>query len=252
MKWVMAVITSLIGVLIFFLALDSDAQNIEMTPFELSLIKSVPVFSPQIDSSRYHQLLEEYGKNKVFPEEYTWQCLLALSHYPELKETKIDFEVRPAFVPLYSWPRPESVLLPWIDRKFMVVISTRSSPYLDRILFHKLPFNDQVGIIGHELAHTVFYQKKSSFATVVTAFRYQFNRSFQVALERDADRIAVAHGLGYQLYDYAFFVRKAFGRSIGQIKSERGGTYLSPAELAEEMEQFPFYPYPLRSAESYF
>ena len=88
--------------------------------------------------------------------------------------------------------------------------------------------------------------------TVLTAVRYQFNRAFQIELERDADRIAIRHGLGYQLYDYAFFVRKAFGRSLDQVLYERGNTYLSPMEIATEMEKYSFYADPLNSAESYF
>lgn len=239
-------------VLFLLLLMDRDSKDLALSEEEKDLINAVKAYSKDVDSIQFKALTNAFGNNKKFPPQYQWQCLLALSHYPELKETTIDFEVRPAFVPLYSWPEPISVIFPWIDRSFRIVISTESGPYFDPILFHKLPFNDQVGVIGHELAHTVFYQNKTSLETVITAVRYQFNQSFHIKLERDADFAAIAHGLGYQLYDYAFFVRKAFGRSLEQILSERGNTYLSPAEIAYEMKKYPFYLYSLNSGEHYF
>jgi hypothetical protein len=70
--------------------------------------------------------------------------------------------------------------------------------------------------------------------------------------ERETDKKAVAHGLGYQLYDFAFFVRKAFGNTLQEIEAEKGDMYLSPGEIAEEMKKYKFYPDTLNAPESYF
>ena len=234
------------------LSLDQHEVSRQLDQRQLANITAVKDYTPFKHIYDIDSLLHNYGKNKRIPKQYKLQCLLALSHYPELRETPIDFEVRPAFVPLYSWPRPVSVALPWVKRKFMVVISTDSQPFFDAILFDRLPFKDQVGIIGHELAHTVYYQNRSSLQTVFAALKYQFNRRFQNQLEREADQIGIAHGLGYQLYDYAIFVRKAFGMSMEAIEQEEGSNYLSPHEIIREMEKYPKYSDPPPPLENYF
>ncbi len=252
LKWILCSLLGLFISLFFLLALDKDANHELLSDIDSTTVRAYKEYTQTIDSAIYFSLLEEYGSNKILPREYELQCLLALSHYPELKETSIEFKVQPAFVPLYSWPEPKSVLFPWIKRRFMVVISTKSADFFEPILFHNLPFNEQVGIIGHELAHTIFYKTKSALATTAIAFQYQFIPEFATSIERDADKIAIAHGFGYQLYDYAFFVRKAFGRSLTEIENEKGNNYLSPGEIAIEMERYDFYQAPLPTPITYF
>lgn len=81
---------------------------------------------------------------------------------------------------------------------------------------------------------------------------YQYNEAFATVFEQETDKRAVAHGLGYQLYDYAFFVRKAFGNTLEEIEAEKGDMYLSPAEIAQEMKKYRFYRDALDSPKSYF
>ncbi|HMQ64088.1 MAG TPA: hypothetical protein PKE06_25615 [Flavilitoribacter sp.] len=59
-------------------------------------------------------------------------------------------------------------------------------------------------------------------------------------------------GLGYQLYDFAFFVRKAFGDSQEKIEAEEGDMYLSPKELANEMTKYDCYRDTLNHPDHYF
>jgi len=166
---------------------------------------------------------------------------LALSHYPELKETHIDFLVEPAFLPLASRPDPKSILFPWIKRKYLVIISDESTDFFEPILLENTPINEQIGIIGHELGHTIYYLDKSALQMAWIAFKYQSDNSFKVDFEREADKIAVAHGLGYQMYDFAYFVRRAFGQSEEKIEEEEGDMYLSPKEILMEMEKYDLY-----------
>ena len=162
-------------------------------------------YSPKVDSTLYHSLNNKFGQNKSLAKGFEWQCLLALSHYPELKDTPIEFRVQPAFIPLSSRPDPVSVIFPWIRRKYLVVISNQSADFFEKILLHNTPFNEQIGIIGHELAHTVYYQDKNSFQLAQIAYRYEYDDEFHDAFERATDKRAIAHGLGYQMYDFAFF-----------------------------------------------
>lgn len=252
LKWVILVPLILVVLLLVFLLLDRDYQKVELSAAELQSIQPQKQFNSEVDSNYYYELLDEFGSNKTLALGFEYQCLLALSHYPELKETPIDFLVQPAFIPLSSRPNPVTVVFPWIQRRYMVVISDASVEYFEKILLKNTPFNGQVGIIGHELAHTLYYQDKSALQLAKIAYQYEYDNVFHDAFERATDKRAVAHGLGYQLYDYAFFVRIAFGDTQKQIANERGNTYLSPNELADEMEQFAFYREALDAPEIYF
>ncbi len=251
LKWLLIGILGLVLLLFLLLLLDRGAVERPAPPAP-SDIQATPVYTADVTPSLYNTLLEEFGQHKNLAEGYELQCLLALSHYPELKEVPIDFVIQETFIPLASRPSPITVLFPWLKRKYLVVISSKSADFFEGILMHNLPFNEQVGVLGHELAHSLFYLDKNSFQLASIAYQYEKNGDFHDRFEQDTDKRAVAHGLGYQLYDYAFFVRKSFGNTQAEIANEEGGTYLSPKELAAEMEKYPFYRDTLRSPDSYF
>ncbi len=240
LKWTGLSILGLLLFLVLLLALDNNAKDIQMTEQQQAAIQPQREYDAKVDSSFYYQLLKEYGKNKKLAEGFEYQCLLALSHYPELKETRMDFLVQPTFLPLASRPETMSVIFPWVKRKYQVIISSESADFFEKILLKNTPFNEQVGIIGHELAHSVYYQDKNSFQLAKMAYDYQYG-DIQVAFERETDKRAVAHGLGYQMYDFAYFVRRAFGDSEEEIEAEEGDMYLSPPEILAEMEKYDFY-----------
>lgn len=254
LKWFLLSVVGIILLVLLLLILDTNAQKTApLSKAAIQSIKVVKTYDPQVDSSLYQKLLKKYGKNKILAPGYEYQCLLALSHYPELTKTPIDFRVQPAFIQLSSRPDPITVLLPWIKRKYLVVISTDTgSEGGNSILLSKAPFNDQVGIIGHELAHVVYYLDKNSLHLADLAIRYLNDDELHNRFERETDQRAIAHGLGYQLYDFAFFVRKAFGYSLERIQEEKGDAYLSPGEIAEEMKKYSFYKDTLNDPRSYF
>ena len=51
-----------------------------------------------------NELKELYGHNKVYPAAFEEQILTALSFYPELKNHRIDFQLRKGYAPLSSRP----------------------------------------------------------------------------------------------------------------------------------------------------
>lgn len=251
LKWLVSIIVSVTILVIILLALDRDARYIPLTTADRQAITPRTQYSDNGDSHLYDSLFDQFGTNKKLPLGFELQCLLALSHYPELKETHIEFVQEPSFLQLASRPDPLSVLLPWVERKYLVIISTE--PEDDPILLKNTPFNEQVGILGHELAHSLYYQDKNSFQLLKLAYQYQYDDAVRKQFEREADKTAIAHGLGYQLYDFAFFVRIHLGGSTQEeIEADEGGTYLSPKEIAREMEIYGFYRHPLPPASSYF
>lgn len=216
-------------------------------------VVAVKTYDPNMAGGKLAFLMREYGHHKTLAKGFELQCLLALSHYPELKEVPIRFVIQPAKLQLSARPDPWTLLIPWEKRVYLVIISNDTGRENDPILLPKVPFNEQVGIIGHELGHIAFYLDKKATYFVGLGINYSFRfNQFAPGFERTTDKSAIAHGLGYQLYDFSFFVRKAFGQSLRQIQSERGEIYLSPPEIAEEMAKFEFYKNPLNPPQSYF
>ncbi len=252
-KWILFSAFGLVFSFFLLLALNRDHRVVELSDKDRQSIVARKEYSREADSNRYASLLEEFGRNKNLAEGFELQCLLALSHYPELKDAHIDFVVGDSYWPLSSRPEITSTILPGVQRRLLVLISSGSADFWEPILLKNVPFNAQVGFIGHELAHSVYYQDKTALALIGVAYRYEYDRAFYTEFERDADKLAVERGLGYQLYDLAWFIRKAFGKSQEEIEAEEdGGTYLHPGEIAREMKKYDFYKEPLDTAESYF
>jgi hypothetical protein len=59
--------------------------------------------------------------------------------------------------------------------------------------------------------------------------------SFRARFEKNTDRRAVAHGLGWQLLEYARYARKVMPYDDTYLGSEY---YLSPQEIIQQMEKY--------------
>lgn len=190
----------------------------------------------QLDS-----LMAEFGRNKDLPAGYELQTLLALSHYPELKEVRVQFVLDDVSIPLSSRPRWTSMLRSSRKRTYQVIMDTYREGPRAALLLKNQPFNSQVGIIGHELAHTVYYLERSFFGIVGDAL-CQLN-DCRIDFERNTDRRLIDYGLGWQRYDHARFVRGRFAESEAAAMDTQGGggAYMSPAELLRIIDDHPLY-----------
>ena len=189
-----------------------------------------------VERARYLELLKTFGQHKRLPENYELQALLALSHYPELRAVSIRFIVDDVGIPLSSRPHWASMLRSARKRSYQVIIDTNLEGPRDVLLLKNQPFNAQIGIIGHELAHTVYYLNRSFFGILGDAV-CQFS-SCRIEFERKTDRRLIAYGLGWQRYDHALFVRRRFAPDPAAAASTEGGggAYMSPAELLRLIE----------------
>lgn len=186
---------------------------------------------------RFDALLSEFGQNKELPVNFELQALLALSHYPELKDIKIRFIIDDVDIPLSSRPHWASMLRSARNRTYLVVMDSNLEGPRDVLLLKNQPFNAQVGIIGHELAHTVYYLNRSLFGILDDAL-CQLN-DCRIDFERATDRRLIGYGLGWQRYDHASFVRHRFSANTETNSNTEvistaeggGGAYMSPAEL---------------------
>lgn len=193
-------------------------------------------YREQEQRANYDSLLAEFGNYKNLPEGFELQALLALQHYPELRETKINFIVDDVSIPLSSRPHWSSMLRAAKNRTYQVIIDSSLEGSREALLLKNQPFNAQVGIIGHELAHTVYYLDRSFFGIVGNAL-CQFT-DCRIRFERATDRRLIDYGLGWQRLDHATFVRSRISqdRASAFTAEGGGGAYMSPAEILQIME----------------
>ena len=164
--------------------------------------------------------------------------VLALSHYPELRKIPIDFQVEKALVPLASWPKTKSVFNEREKRTYKVVISDNSLEPMEEILFHNLPFNSQVGILGHELAHVADYIQMSYSEIMSFAYAYLFQK-FRSGIEKHTDVSTIEHGLGWQLLEYAEYVRNV-PSNVEKGSDWMDKYYLDPQSIRRIMSELDY------------
>ncbi len=198
-------------------------------------------YDEQQELPNYSGLLAQFGQHKNLPPGFELQALLALSHYPELEEVKINFIVADVSIPLSSRPHWSKLLRSARNRTYQVIIDTDLDGPRDVLLLKNQPFNAQVGIIGHELAHTVYYLKRSFFGIMADAFCQLSD--CRIRFERATDKRLIDYGLGWQRYDHASFVRRRFTAQLESAANIEagGGAYMSPAELRHIMENHELY-----------
>lgn len=237
MSWIRILLpTSLVGALSACIPLYADTplnDNAQRPPTQVTR----HYYSAEAQRN-FDSLLAQFGRNKSLPPGFELQALLALSHYPELADIHIEFIVADVAIPLASRPWWGSMHRHARKRHYKVIIDSQRD---DRtaLLLGEQPFNAQVGIIGHELAHTVYYLDRS-FLEIAADALCQLS-TCRIGFERATDARLVRYGLGWQRYDHAVFLREAMGRPVDDRLPDTPGAYLSPGELLALMDRDPAY-----------
>ncbi|HET6245315.1 MAG: hypothetical protein H0V01_04320 [Bacteroidetes bacterium] len=181
-------------------------------------------------------LKEEFYDNKMMPEKFESACLLALSYYPELKREKISFVYTKGAYSMAARPDPFSLLFSSRkNRQYYIYINTESKN--KGLLLSDIPFNAQVGIVGHELAHILYYTKTSSWRIILDGILY-YSKSFRAKFEQDTDKVAIDRGLGWQVYDFCSKTHKA--DHVPEVyKQYKLQIYMSPESIIEYIHKQP-------------
>ena len=166
----------------------------------------------------------QFETSKIIPNNIKPQVLIALSFYPELKDVDITFRFRKRVTPLASRPKILSTFKRKGKRAYVITISTKSNERLTPILFCNLPFNAQIGVLGHELGHITEYKNKNSIQLLSIAISL-LNSKYTNHFEFNTDLICINHGLGFQLYDWSRYVRRTL-----KIMEWKGASNLSNNE----------------------
>lgn len=179
-------------------------------------------------SARIEELRKEFGANKKMPKEIELECLTALSYYPQLKNTHIQFRFGNISATMISQPKLNSIFKTNGSREYQVII-TKPGPTRKGLQWTELSFNALVGWIGHELGHIMHYDHMAFTGILLIGIKYALPQ-FRRKLERFTDQVAIKHDLGYALYEGTDYTVNRSKASAG-YKKRLLKFYLSPAEI---------------------
>ena len=219
---------------IIFQCGNSFGQN-EIESSARAIIKP----SKKIDSLFYKNKISEldslHGNNKSFLPKYKLQCLIALSFYPELKSVNIDFTFKNINTTMQCQPVLSTLLKN--DRSYIIHINNKTS--FNGLLIDDIPFNAQIGLIGHELAHVIDYEKGNKNHIISRGFDY-LSENTKKKFEYFIDSLTINHGLGWQLYDWSNYSLNN-NKSSEKYKSFKRKIYMTPAIILEQIQKNSIY-----------
>ena len=184
----------LISILIVFISVNGFSQQ---TKFHRNLDSLF--FVSKIDSLKLRHI-----DFKIVPTDLELQVLTTLTYFPELDSVQIKFKSARIKTTLNCRPTVLSALFcSSKNRKYIVRVNSKIADSV--INFQNIPFNAQIGLIGHEFCHILDYQSKSRWNLLKTMF-YYFHITYKSTYEKSVDLMTIQKGLGWQLYDWMYFV----------------------------------------------
>lgn len=179
-----------------------------------------------------------YHKNKEIPKIIEKSTLIALSHYPELKETSISFKFKKRIKGSVMQARPVflTLLKRKKNRRYQINISSLFRLTHTAMPIHQIPDSIMIGWIGHELGHIMDYEQRSSLSMIGFGIGYVFSKRYVQQAERTADTYAVTSGMGpYIIATKNFILDHA--ELPQQYKDKISRLYLSPDDIAEQVRE---------------
>lgn len=176
--------------------------------------------------------------NKIVPDKIWKEVYVALSHYPELKDTPIEFrfkkEIKKSF--MQAQPKFSGVLKNKDKRSYFIMISKKIKIEDEVFDITEAPSDVIVGWIGHELGHIMDYRDRSGMGLLWFGIKYITSSNYIQEAERAADTYAVNHGMGkYILATKDFILNHAHLSQAYKARIKR--LYLSQEEIMELIEE---------------
>lgn len=197
----------------------------------------------QVMQQHFTHLKAAHGKNKRIPPDFEKQVFMALSYFPELKETRIRVKIKKGNSGIISArPTWSGLFRKSSKRSYLIVIGDSSGSKIPRFLFRHSPVNGQVGILGHELTHIYNFSRMNTFQLLGIGIAHVSSK-YMDRFENKTDSVCIERGLGEQLIDWNIYLRKAFGVADPEngpdpFFSEPGRErYMSPARIRQVMRR---------------
>lgn len=196
-----------------------------------SQIKSAPKSFDSLTIASSFDKYKVYLVNKyTVPKEFEAAIAVALSYYPELVDSKIRFKFQKIKTTLNA--RPTIISLLFSKREDRIYIIRINNIEKDSVInVTDVPFNAKIGLFAHEFSHFTDYAKKSMFGVMGRGISYASKKS-KAAFEKEIDLKTIQRGLGWQLYDWSYFV---LNTSIADVKYKefKKEVYMTPSAILE-------------------
>lgn len=180
--------------------------------------------------------LSAFANHKKIPKIIEKSVLIALSHYPELIDTEIDFVFKKNLKKsvMQAQPKISTLLRKRDERGYQINISAMFKLTNSVTPIHQLPANIMIGWIGHELGHVMDYKSRSLFSMLQFGTGYLFSEKYVKKAERVADTFAVNHGLGFYIIETKRFILDQSDLPQ-KYKEKIARLYLSPDYIVEQV-----------------
>ncbi len=188
-----------------------------------------------------HEITPElavFRSNKKIPAVIEKNVLTALSFYPELTSTTIQFVFKQRIDSSVMQAQPvfSTLLSSRNNRAYRINISAMFKLTHMAIPIHQLPDAIMIGWIGHELGHIMDYESRTNLGMVGFGIGYVFSADYVKKVERIADSHAVSHGLGSYLVDTKRFILD-HAELPQAYKDKIARLYVSPEEITEQVKK---------------
>jgi hypothetical protein len=204
----------------------------------------IPVKGPVRDvadsvSIHYTRLVKEFGENKQMPAALEKQIIYALSYFPELAKTKIKFRLKKSKGGIIATRPTIGSLLRRGNKRTYIVIINDSIEGRRIPLFANCEVNGQVGILGHELCHILYFNNSTGLGLLGLGISH-VSKSYMDRFEHNTDSMDIVRGLGYQLIAWNEYLHKGFRamRASDPPSAEKfvaGKRYMSIEEIRHQM-----------------
>lgn len=173
-------------------------------------------------------------KNKSIPEYLKKEANIALSFYPELRVTPIEFRLTKKMKSSVMKAQPKfwSLFKTKNKREYIIFISRNFGINNKELQASHIPTDVMVGWLGHELGHIMDYESRNTFNLIVFGFLYLFSEPFIKKAEQTADRFAVEHDMKHYILETKNFILNHTELSA-QYKEKIKRLYVSPEDVLD-------------------
>ena len=231
LKTILGIVIAVVILVVAVLMQDVDPEQTPVVPQHQ--------FDDTLANRTYNldSLRQIIGTNKGLPPGFEVAGAIAYSAYPELKEVEINMVLVNGGAPMESRPEIASLFGRRKNRRYVVLLNNEEPSYFEPILLRSLPFDAQVGILAHELSHIVYYQQLTTLQIAKWGLQYLRDDDFRAKHERSTDLMPLYHGLGSQIYQYAYFVRRdsTCAAFYEEGKDFMDRYYMTDQELVDEL-----------------
>ena len=187
-----------------------------------------PDKSNRLDS--LHQVVKDYV---TFVNLYNAQIISALQYFPSLQHVHIRFKYARIPTTMQCLPTVWSVIFKPSQRSYTIKINNNKK--FSGVLLQDVPFNAQIGVIGHELSHVLDFESRRKSGLLFRSIEYLSGKGKR-KFEQSIDSLTIVQGLGWQLYDWEDFVLNQSKASM-KYKEFKRRTYLSPEKIKALMRK---------------